>query len=107
MLKRPARFVAALGAAAAIAATLAAPAGATVSTTPGTGYSRAAVTPLDHNLRWIAWDDTIFSSYSKCMNRGAYLAQVYTDIVAYRCLNRWTVNVQPPKYGIMLEVQRP
>lgn len=41
------------------------------------------------------------------MNRGAYLAQVYTDIVAYRCLNRWTVNVQPPKYGMMLEVQRP
>lgn len=37
MLKRPARFVAALGAAAAIAATLAAPAGATVSTTPGGG----------------------------------------------------------------------
>lgn len=115
MLKRTARFVAVLGTAAAIAATVAAPAGpavaapasVAVTTTTGTGYAQAAVTPLEHDLRWIAWDDTIFRSYSTCMSRGDYLARVYTDIVAYRCRNRSTVNVQPPRYGMMLEVQRP
>ena len=107
MLKRTARFVAVLGTAATIAAAVAAPAGAAVTTTTGTGYAQAAVTPLDHNLLWIAWDDTIYRNYSTCMSRGVYLAQVYTDIVAYRCLNRWTVNVQPARYGMTLEVQRP
>ncbi len=116
MLKRAVRFVAVLGTAAAIAATVAAPAGvaATVAapagvaatTTTGTGPAQAPTTPLDHDLWWIAWDDSIFSSYSTCMSRGAYLARIYPDIVAYRCLNRWTVNVQPPRYGMMLEVQR-
>ena len=107
MLKRAVRFVAVLGTAAAIAATVAAPAGVAATTTTGTGPAQAPTTPLDHDLWWIAWDDSIFSSYSTCMSRGAYLARIYPDIVAYRCLNRWTVNVQPPRYGMMLEVQRP
>ena len=62
--------------------------------------------PLGHNLIWIPWDDTIYSSYSACMRRGAYLAGVYTDIVDYQCRNRSTVNVRPTRFGMMLEVKR-
>ena len=62
--------------------------------------------PMDHNLIWIPWDDTIYSSYSACMRRGAYLAGVYTDIVDYQCRNRSTVTVRPTRFGMMLEVKR-
>lgn len=107
MLMKAARLIAVLGTAAAIATAVAAPSGAGVTTATGTGYAQAALAPADHNLLWIAWDDTIYRNYSTCMSRGSYLAQVYTDIVAYRCVNRWTVNVRPTRYGMMLEVQRP
>lgn len=63
--------------------------------------------PMDHNLYWIPWDDTIYRDVNTCMRRGGYLAARYTDIVSYQCRDRYTVNVVPRRYGVMLEVKRP
>ena len=79
---------------------------APAATVGSAAFQGGEYAPMDHNLIWIPWDDTIYSSYSACMRRGAYLAGVYTDIVDYQCRNRSTVNVRPTRFGMMLEVKR-
>lgn len=78
------------------------------STTSYSTLKLAEVVPMDHDLVWRVWDDTIYQNISTCTARGETLANVhYTDIVAYRCVVRNTVDVVPQRRGMMLEVKRP
>lgn len=86
--------------------TAAAPAPAVPVSSSTSSLSSVTPSPADHELIWIAWDDTIYRNFDTCISRGRTLAQQYTDIAQYRCLNRYTVNVVPRRYGMMLEVKR-
>ncbi|KLU09025.1 hypothetical protein ACFP5Z_01145 [Kocuria oceani] len=107
MRHKVARGIAAAGFAAVMSLSSLAPAASAPAATAGSAaFQGGEYAPLDHDLIWIPWDDTIYSSYSACMRRGAYLAGVYTDIVDYQCRLRSTVNVRPTRFGMMLEVKR-
>lgn len=77
------------------------------ATTTASSTEGDVASPMDHDLMWRLWDDTIYASKSLCLSRGATLANIYTDIVSYQCRNRYTQWVIPQKYGMMLEVKRP